>query len=379
MKQALLSPEDYERLADAENLEEVRTILAETSYGDFMSDQPTPLTINMFSQCMRKKFSDEFSHLRSAACENTIKFMDYIKLDIVIDNFIILLQGAINGKSGVALLERCNPLGWFPEMSIISEMNTAGGYRDLYLMVLTESSIGEWVERYLNSTLMPKNEGSAGAVAGAGTRRVSTDQGFSISKFGSLMEDIDVEELRHALKKYWLEAFYRFCSTKVDSLTEEIMTDILQQMADLRTFGITLNTIPVMKTAENVEDVKRLRDAIIPGFGYSYPEGHLTLREVNSVEQLRNAFAGNPMFEDILELVDPMSETNKSDKTFEDLAYEKINRVAEMAFTRQYHLGVLFALVRLREQEVRNVIWICELNLIGRSKQALSKLPSFAA
>jgi len=376
MKQALLTPEDYERIAEAESLEEVRSFLADTSYGEFMCDRPTPLTINMFAQSMRKKFSDEFTHLRSTAGELTVQFMDFIKLDFVIDNFVILLQGAINGKSGAELLERCSPLGWFPEMSIISGMNTSGGYRDLYLMVLTESSIGEWVERYLNSVIV-KKQSSSGACETAGGRRLSTDQGFDMSKFGSLMEEIDVEELRHALKKYWLEAFYRFCTTKCDGLTNEIMTVLLKQIADLRTFGITLNTIPNMKTAENVEDVKRLRDAIIPGFGYCYPEGHLYLRDVNAVDQLRNAFAGNEMFDDILELVDPM-DTKKSEKTFEDLAFEKINVMSEMAFTRQFHLGVLFALVRLQEQEVRNVIWILELSMIGRGKQSLSKLPSFS-
>jgi len=43
------------------------------------------------------------------------------------------------------------------------------------------------------------------------------------------------EYIRTSLKKLWLEEFYRFCSTKLNSFSTEILDDLLKFEADFKT------------------------------------------------------------------------------------------------------------------------------------------------
>jgi len=37
----------------------------------------------------------------------------------------------------------------------------------------------------------------------------------------------------------------------------------------------------------------------------------------------------------------------------------------EMAFEQQYHFGIFYAWVKLREQEIRNIRWIADMVTLG--------------
>merc|ERR1711964_52964 len=48
-------------------------------------------------------------------------------------------------------------------------------------------------------------------------------------------------------------------------------------------------------------------------------------------------------------------------QSIEDLIYNENVRMYEMAFEQQYHFGVFYAWVKLREQEIRNIRWIANM------------------
>lgn len=52
-------------------------------------------------------------------------------------------------------------------------------------------------------------------------------------------------------------------------------------------------------------------------------------------------------------------------QSIEDLIYTENVHMYEMAFEQQYHFGVFYAWVKLREQEIRNIRWIANMVVLS--------------
>merc|ERR1712070_659644 len=183
-------------------------------------------------------------------------------------------------------------------------------------------------------------------------------------------------------KKAWLEDFYAYVMS-LGGTTAEVLGDILRKEADFRVLLVALNS---MNTPMVGSDAQRNdRNVLYPNFGYLYPEGTRKLREAWNDQTIQAALEPYPRHaklynevkgfydrqastamdpQQILEEMKSNLEAGKGGlqgSSIEDLIYKEMVHIYEMSFEQQYHFGVFYSWVKLREQEIRNIRWISNM------------------
>lgn len=57
---------------------DLRLHLQSTDYGNFLANEPSPLSVNVIDDRLREKLVQEFQHLRNVSYEPLSTFLDYI-------------------------------------------------------------------------------------------------------------------------------------------------------------------------------------------------------------------------------------------------------------------------------------------------------------
>lgn len=288
--------------------------------------------------------------------------MDFIAREKMIDNVCMIIQGALNNKAPKDIAEKIHPMGRFEGMNaIMSEsFDVQGGFDDVYQIFLVQTPIGPYFEEFIGSAGKDKEKEN------------EFDRNVETKDVGTLLTKQDLEIMKATLKKAWLEDFYGFCQS-IGGSTAEVMGDILKKEADYRVLLVTLNAL---NTELSTETRLRDRNALYPNFGNLYPEGTRELRKAWNETTVRTAL-DQWCNSEYLDLFDSVKQFYEADQgvdgqgrpvgfqSVEDIVYKKTTRNYEMAFEQQYHFGVFYAWVKLREQEIRNIRWISNMVILN--------------
>jgi len=63
------------------------------------------------------------------------------------------------------------------------------------------------------------------------------------------------------------------------------------------------------------------------------------------------------------------SEFSSAGKSIDDVMFVEKSKKYSQAFENQFHYGVFFAYLKLKEQEIKNIVWLAELVSIGVPRQ----------
>ncbi|GJD06114.1 V-type proton ATPase subunit d 1 [Galdieria sulphuraria] len=230
---------------------------------------------------------------------------------LVSDFQYIRSQRTLHERDIGELLEKCNTLGSFPAMSTLSIVSTP---EELYREILVDTPLAPYFAECVS--------------------------------FDDLTET-NIEIIRNILYKAYLEDFYQFCCS-LGGTTEKIMCEILQFEADRRIINITLNSLGSKLSRE-------ARENLYPSIGSLVPEGTLKLSRAEDVQSVNSVLESYDLFRRLLQY-----STDSPGKSLEDSFIEYEVQLSKKTFEQQFHYGVFYGFLKLREQEIRNILWICE-------------------
>ncbi|KAI5859184.1 V0 complex, c/d subunit of ATPase [Tricharina praecox] len=322
-RNSLLTSANYSNLTQCENLDDLKLQLS-PSYGDVLANVPSPLSTSTIASKATEKLISEFRYIRANATGSLAKFMDYLTYGYMIDNVALLITGTLHERDTRELLERCHPLGTFETMPVLC---VATNIEELYNSVLIETPLAPYFKSNLSS---------------------------------ADLDELNIEIIRNTLYKSYLEDFHRFCMSEpgiAGTPSAEIMDEMLCFEADRRAINITLNSF-------GTELSKKERQKLYPSFGKLYPEGSYMLGRADDVDGVRAAVEGIGEYKSFFEQGFGMGGGGGlgagRPKSLEDLFYQREMEISKATFTQQFTYAVVFAWVKLKEQEIRNITWIAE-------------------
>lgn len=310
-RNGLLTANQYVNLTQCDTLQDLKLQLLATDYGNFLSSQAGPLLTSIIQDRLLKKLYSEFQYLRSQSLGKLARFLDYITYGYMIDNVLLMITGTLHDRDCAEILPKCHPLGWFdtlPTLLIATDIES------LYNTVLIDTPLAPFFKDCL-----------------------TVDD----------LDDLNIEIVRNRLYKNYLEAFIAFVNAEFDGPDSEIMTRLLNFEADKRVINIALNSL------NNPDLSPEDKTSLFPQFGKLYPVYHAQLAAADDVEQIKT------LVEDVGEYLDLFSDSQGS-RNIEDWFYLLEMQYNKNAFTQQFTLLTVWAWLRCKEQEVRNVTWIAE-------------------
>lgn len=175
------------------------------------------------------------------------------------------------------------------------------------------------------------------------------------------------------IRKIWLIQFHRYILANGNGSTQEIMDDLLKAESDWSTLQTVYNTL----TGD--EDTKQSTKKFANNLGHLYPAYLRPLMDSKSFQEYQKVLEHTSYEKAILKVQEPVKFGNEGvdaapqvegSISIDQAQKIDMSRRYSMAFFGQFHYGVFYAYLKLKEMEIANVIQLAELHSIGQVPKA---------
>lgn len=223
LRKGFLNDTNYTLLKSCKDLKEFKSVLMETDYADYIKDYGEQ-DVTSLKNLLKEKLAAEIDYIQGNCGPDLQKFIQIIRHSYMIDNVISIIECSKDRKSKEIAAARLEPIGFLPEITGLINLDDVRKIEELYDDVLIDTEVGFYFSQFLDETL-------------------SSSENKSMQTIQNFLQDLSPGKIKDALKKIWLEYFYRYCQT-LPGTTREMMDELLSFEADCQAIQIVYNSLP---------------------------------------------------------------------------------------------------------------------------------------
>lgn len=267
-------------------------------------------------------------------------FIQFIRVKYMLENVLMMIEGLKCGISSERLQASVDPIGDFKLLSAVELSNKLDS---LYQTVLIDSPVGPYFYKYLEQKNMGNNDNKEGM------KHFSDMQNY--------FKEETPELVRSSLNRIWLEEFYAHCTSNLNEISRINMEILLKLEADFQTIQVVYSSLD-----DSNEEKESNRSLLCPSLGNLYPLYFYKLKRCKSIEDLKAVIKAFPVYKRILtDIKEPSMMDVEGSKSLEDAMYRELAKAYSISFDEQSNLSNFYAYVMLKEQEIRNIVWMAEM------------------